>query len=76
MFPEKGIWYFGSSSNVNDASNECNLIYFAKRPKRIAHKKREVFVSQFSNHLRETDLIRKVYHYLLRTLDNNNSELL
>jgi len=34
-----------------------------------------VFVSQVSKRLRETDLIRKAYKALMRTLDTNNSVL-
>jgi len=31
-----------------------------------------VFVSQVSKRIRESDLIRKAYHALLRSLDNKN----
>jgi len=40
------------------------------------YKKREVFVFQVSKHLRKTDQIRKAYHALSRTFNNNNSETL
>ncbi len=39
---------YGSPNNVDAAPNKNNLIDFAKRPGRRAHKKREVFVSQVS----------------------------
>jgi len=69
----RDIENFGSPNNVDAAPNENNLIDFAKRPGRRAYKKREVFVSQVSKRLRETDLIRKPYKALMRTLDTNNS---
>jgi hypothetical protein len=67
----RDIENFGSPNNVDAAPNENNLIDFAKKPGRRAHKKREVFVSQVSKRLRETDLIRKAYQALLRTSDNS-----
>jgi len=56
---------------VDAAPNENNLIDLAKKPARRAHKKREVFVSQVSKQLRETDLIRKAYAALMCTLESN-----
>jgi len=53
----RDIENFGSPNNVDAAPNENNLIDLAKRPARRAHTKREVFVSQVSKRLRETDLI-------------------
>ena len=38
------------------------------------HTKREVFVSQVSKRLRESDLIRKAYNALSRTLNHENSQ--
>ena len=58
---------FGSPNNVDADPNENNLIDFAKRPGKRAHKKREVFVAQVSKRLREIDLIRKAYNALTRT---------
>ena len=69
----RDIENFGSPNNVDAAPNENNLIDFAKRPGKRAHKKREVFVAQVSKRLRETDLIRKAYNALTRTLQNNDS---
>jgi len=57
---------FGSPNNVDAAPNEKNLINFAKRPGRRAHKKKEV-LPQVSKRLRESDSIRKAYHVLLRS---------
>jgi len=37
------------------------------------HIKKEVFVSQLSKRLQESDLIQKAYAALMHTLDNNNS---
>jgi len=54
----RDIENFGSPNNVDAAPNENNLIDLAKRPARRAHTKREVFVSQVSKRLRETDLIQ------------------
>jgi len=70
----RDIENFGSPKNVDAAPNENNLIDFAKRPGKRAHKKREVFVSQVSKRLRETDLIRKAFNALSRTLDQENTE--
>jgi len=56
----RDIENFGSPNNVDVAPNKNNLIDFAKRPGRRAHKKREVFVSQVSERLRETDLNERV----------------
>jgi len=58
---------------VDAAPNENNLIDFAKRPGKRAHKKKEVFVAQVSKRLRESDLIRKAYHALLRSMDTKSS---
>jgi len=71
----RDMYNFGSPNNFDAAPNENNLIDFAKRPGRRAHKKREVFVSQVSKRLRESDLIRKGYNALMRTLENNSCEL-
>jgi len=68
----RDIENFGSPNNVDAAPNENNLIDFAKRPGKRAHKKKEVFVSQVSKRLKESDLIRKAYHALLRSLDNKD----
>jgi len=40
----RDIENFGSPNNVDAAPNENNLIDFAKKPGRRAHKKREVFL--------------------------------
>jgi len=39
------------------------------------HIRREVFVFPVSKRLRENDSIRKAYHALMRTLENNNCGL-
>jgi len=62
---------FGSPNNVDAAPNENNLIDFAKRPGKRAHKKNK-FLFYKSKRLRESDLIRKAYHALLRSMDNKN----
>jgi len=67
----RDIENYGSPNNVDAAPNENNLIDLAKRPSRRAHKKKEVFVSQVSKQLRESDLIQKPYAALSRTIDNN-----
>ena len=66
---------YGSPNNVDAAPNENNLVDFAKKPGRRSHKKKEVFVSQVSKRLRESDLIRKGYNALMRTLENKNCGL-
>ena len=66
---------FGSPNNVDASPNEKNLKNFAKRPARRAHKKKEIFVSQVSHRLRESDLIRKGYNALMRTMENKNCGL-
>ena len=68
----RDIENYGSPNNIDAAPNENNLIDFAKRPGRRAHKKREVFVSQVSKRLRETDLIRKANRSLLRYISNKD----
>ncbi len=66
----RDIENYGSPNNIDAASNENNLTDFAKRPGRSAHKKREVFVSQVSKRLPETDLIRKANKSLLQSIAN------
>jgi len=51
-----------------------NLVCFAKKHGKRAHKKREVFVSQVGKRFRESDLIRKAYHALAHTTDKNYSQ--
>jgi len=70
----RDIENYGSPNNVDAAPNENNLIDFAKRPGKRAHKKREVFISQVGKRLRESDLIRKAYNALSRTLNHENTQ--
>jgi len=64
----EGHWEFRTPNNVDTAPNENILIGFSKKPGKRVHKK-EMFVSQVSNRLWETDLICKAYHALARRLD-------
>ena len=70
----RDIENYGSPNNVDAAPNENNLIAFAKRPGRRAHKKQEVFVSQVSKRLRESDLLKKGYNALMMTLEHNKCD--
>jgi len=72
----RDIENYGSPNNIHAAPNENNLIGFltrpGRRPGRRAHKKREVFVSQVSKRLCETDLIRKANKSLLQYIFNKD----
>ena len=70
----RDIENFGSPNNIDAAPNENNLIDFAKRPGRRAHKKREVFVSQVSKRLRESDLIRKAHYAIKRFIESKDMD--
>jgi len=70
----RDMFNFGSPNNFDAAPNENNLIDFAKKPGRRAHKKKEVFVSQVSKRLRETDLIQKAFYALTRSIQSNDGE--
>ncbi len=62
----------GSPHNVDAAPNENKLIEFANESGKRAQKKREVFVSQVSKQLRQSDLLRrKAYYALVHTIDND-----
>ena len=49
------------------------ILLILQKPGQQAHKK-EVFVSQVSKRLQESDLIQKAYAALMCTMDNNNSQ--